>query len=328
MTSNLITCGFEEAENGLPQGDRYQYQQKLRKYRDLLEKLNNEGKDDDIVLEYHNSTCYRSDLKNLEDECWLSDNNILFVYEYLRRNLLAKQPNHGGVTLLSPSMAFLLRHSEEPPEEILKVLPPLEGSQYVIMPINDNPHVEKAGGGAHWSLVVLNLENYKVYHFDTAGNCNQTAAYQTATRLSTVLLACDVDTKTEKRSSSESANVRSERKSPEQKSGDDEKSNSSSSIHLPHIPHPHIHRKKSKAQHMDFENVSTPQQTNGYDCGVFLCEITGYLLRRIVFSKKFEESVSGLKNVTFEPISGREYILSVMLDFIVKAPGPDPVSSN
>lgn len=145
--------------------------------------------DDDRLLQFFDITVYKEDLDNLKDDEWLNDNNISFIYEYLERYQL----NHfdkivsNSITLLRPSMVYLLANHPSDPKELKGVLPPIEKSKFVFLPVNDNDDVEDACAGSHWSLVIISLLDRTALIYDTLERANETEAKQVISKISQYL---------------------------------------------------------------------------------------------------------------------------------------------
>lgn len=67
-------------------------------------------------------------------------------------------------------------------------------------------------------------------------------------------------------------------------------------------------------QQLTFLVAPTPQQSNGSDCGVYVCEITSLLLRRLLYTEGFIDL--GISNLTFVADAGRTFILTAILQLI------------
>ncbi|KAG5360849.1 NEDD8-specific protease 2 [Yarrowia sp. B02] len=67
-------------------------------------------------------------------------------------------------------------------------------------------------------------------------------------------------------------------------------------------------------QKLNFLVAPTPQQSNGSDCGVYVCEITSLLLRRLLYTEGFIDL--GISNLTFVADAGRTFILTAILQLI------------
>lgn len=191
----IVTCGFEDIDDPnvdgkvVPQGAtsgkfQFGHQSRLRLHLSLLHQLM--GRGEEPVLQYYDTTVYRSDLSNLYDDEWLNDNNISFLYEYLERTRLKEYHKNGKIVLLRPSMAYLLRHTDDP-SSLKPVLPNLDRARFIFLPINDNPDVSAIEGGAHWSLLVVSTMDKKTLYYDTMHRANYQVSMQTSMKLGQLL---------------------------------------------------------------------------------------------------------------------------------------------
>lgn len=141
---------------------------------------------DALTCQDHDATVYRSDLKNLDNDEWLNDNNISFLYEYLEHSYLNESKKADKVVLLRPSMAYLLLHTEDP-KSLKEVLPPLDKARFIFLPINDNPDVRAIEGGAHWSLLVIGVADKCALYYDTMEGSNLNVSVKTTKQLGHLL---------------------------------------------------------------------------------------------------------------------------------------------
>ncbi|KAK9367387.1 hypothetical protein V1509DRAFT_566721 [Lipomyces kononenkoae] len=137
----------------------------------------------DIILEYYDV----SDFDNLRDDQWFNDNNLTFWYEYLERSEVytsLDQPEE--IVLLRPSMVFLLAQSANP-FDLKGVLPLLDKTRFIFLPINNNANVDLAEGGSHWSLLVVDTKKKTGYYYDTLEDINVQEAEIVAKKLTKLL---------------------------------------------------------------------------------------------------------------------------------------------
>ncbi|ODV82530.1 hypothetical protein CANARDRAFT_179850, partial [[Candida] arabinofermentans NRRL YB-2248] len=135
------------------------------------------------VLKFYDITVYKEDLFNLLDDEWLNDNNIGFVYEYLTRfqitpilkqrmKYASNEQINNSVTLLMPTFSFLLANHPNP-KELKGVMPPMENSSFIFLPVNDNEDLDVAEGGSHWSLLLCCPKDRKVFVYDSMFLANE-----------------------------------------------------------------------------------------------------------------------------------------------------------
>lgn len=186
----VMTCGFEETEatnhdffHHVRDLHYYRYESKLKIMGKLISKLKLRGSQDDPILQYHDVTVYENDLRNLQDNEWFNDNNISFLYEYLDCTVLNE---FSSIALLRPSLSYLLLHTVDP-KDLRTVLPSFKSTEFIFLPINDNPDVTAIEGGCHWSLLIVSLIDKKALHYDTLNGANNYAARKTSTNLEMLL---------------------------------------------------------------------------------------------------------------------------------------------
>lgn len=144
--------------------------------------------DDEKILQFFDVSIYKEDLDNLKDDEWLNDNNISFIYEYLERYQLNNFDKlvSNSIVLLRPSMVYLLANHPSP-KDLKGVLPPLENTKFIFLPVNDNDDVESSCAGSHWSLVIISLLDRTALIYDTLERANETEAKQVISQASKYL---------------------------------------------------------------------------------------------------------------------------------------------
>lgn len=116
---------------------------------------------------------------------WLTDNAIAFWEEYLEHEELAHFPK-AHIVLLRPSMSFMLQNTADP-TTIKDALPDFSKTTHVFLPINDNPSVDVAEGGSHWSLLLVSTIDGVAFHYDSLSPDNMRPARAAASKLSELL---------------------------------------------------------------------------------------------------------------------------------------------
>ncbi|KXZ55423.1 hypothetical protein GPECTOR_3g74 [Gonium pectorale] len=183
------------------------------------------------VLDYFDVLLREADVELLEGPHWLNDQIVSFFFEYMEREGLAgilheaaaggppssgrplagdggvpgpvpgssigpgfglgPDPGTCDILLLPPATSFLLMHSS--PQMAAELLAPLKPARrgLVLLPVNDNPHVDAAGGGSHWSLLVFHRPSNTLRHYDSSpGGGNARAARALAAAVGPALAAC------------------------------------------------------------------------------------------------------------------------------------------
>lgn len=250
------------------------------------------------IVQIEDAPIYNSDLRNLLDDEWLSDNNISWVYAFLEYGYILpllsvklqnskfvqyqyEEQKHifkSPISLLFPSFTFLIANHPDP-KELVHVLPDnIKEAQFIFCPLNDNDDFASSEGGSHWSLVVFtkllstdhkNKNSYvqKALVFDSLYEANSLETESLVKNMAAILYNPD----------------------------------------------------DSKCQ-ADWEIVhvrDTPQQTNNSDCGVYVASITASLTAQLVsLALSGENSYIdfSLSNLRFSAVDSRIWILSTILN--------------
>ncbi|KAG2424214.1 hypothetical protein HXX76_014745 [Chlamydomonas incerta] len=145
------------------------------------------------VLDFGDVLLREADVELLEGPHWLNDQIVSFYFEYMEREVLpaaaaaaaaaaataAATPAAAAacsVLLLPPATCFLLMHAG--PDMAADILAPLKPCSrgLVLLPVNDNPDVDRAAGGSHWSLLVFHRPSNTLRHYDSSAGSGNTAA--------------------------------------------------------------------------------------------------------------------------------------------------------
>ncbi|KAF2809909.1 Ulp1 protease family protein [Mytilinidion resinicola] len=140
--------------------------------------------DEEAYLSYHDVRVTRGDLESIKND-WLTDNAIAFWEEYLEHEKLTAYPN-AHITLLRPSMAFMLMQTPNP-LTLKDALPDFTRTTHIFLPINDNRNVEVAEGGSHWTLLIVSVLDGVAFHYDSLCPSNDAEA-RTVTQKMAILL--------------------------------------------------------------------------------------------------------------------------------------------
>jgi sentrin-specific protease 8 len=157
---------------------------------------------------------------------------LFFVFSFLTTEKIKSNK----VLFMNPSTMILLAFIEDP-HELAEALSDLQLSKrdLVFIPINNNSDVTQAGG-SHWSLLIFERHHNTFYYLDSAHEMNRLPASHTAAKLVPLLHPELVNPK---------------------------KNHSSKGLF--HFGSPHVGDDKQTRFHI----VNSPQQDNGYDCGVY-----------------------------------------------------------
>ncbi|GMF00207.1 unnamed protein product [[Candida] boidinii] len=154
-------------------------------YKEILKIIENKNiSNNNNIATIEDISLNKEDLYNFLEDEWLNDNNIAFIYELLLKyqinpilNKKYKFPNkelvENTIHLLMPTFTFLLMHSTDP--NLLKgVLPPIEKSKFIFLPVNDNEDLGVGEGGSHWSLLLISLVDNTAIIYDSMLLANET----------------------------------------------------------------------------------------------------------------------------------------------------------
>lgn len=130
---------------------------------------------DKVVLNYYDCSLHESDIHLLDENNWLNDRLIGFVYEYFEKDLYKSELISRNLSLVNPSTVQYLKLCKSLDEANVCFLEPLElnKKEVVFLPLNN--HQYTTAGGSHWSLlVVFPKQNGLFVHYDsTGGNFNE-----------------------------------------------------------------------------------------------------------------------------------------------------------
>lgn len=129
---------------------------------------------EDKVLDYCDILLRKEDVALLDGPFWLNDQIIGFFFQYLP---LEKYTNiQGKITLVSGTVSFLLSHVNE--QDAFSTIEKLgiSSNEAALFAVNNNPHVQQAGGGSHWSLLLYLSRTKKFFHFDSIAESNRNTA--------------------------------------------------------------------------------------------------------------------------------------------------------
>lgn len=131
---------------------------------------------DSLILSFHDSLVFQSDLDLLKEGQWINDRIIGFVYEYLEKEVFPSECNEKNLfAFLNPSSVQYLKLCESLEEAKMCFLEPLElkNKSYVFLPLNSNQTTD--AGGSHWSLLVIDLKSSVIKHYDSIGSNEEEA---------------------------------------------------------------------------------------------------------------------------------------------------------
>ena len=219
---------------------------------------------DKEVLAYKDIVLRVSDLDVLEGPCYLNDQIIAFYFGYL-----SSLGNSNDILLIPPSVSFWIANCGD--ENLKDIIEPLKLSSknMVLFTINDNDDLGGGNCGTHWSLLVYDRSKNAFSHHDSMEGVNNFHAtklygavkgFMGSTALPTTL------------TSPSSSKGRTKKRKDVAKA---------------------VAVAKSTAV-VDatpcFIECNTPQQTNGYDCGLYVMAIAKVICQWHSSKRKDKES--------------------------------------
>lgn len=198
--------------------------------------------EDEKVLSYNSVVLRRSDLDLLEGPVYLNDRIIEFYFSYL--SMLHPSED---IHFVTPTISFWLANSKDSESFINAFVEPLKTFKVVIFTVNNNDDMSKTDGGTHWSLLVYYRDTKTFVHYDSFKYINNWYAIKLYQAVKEHLSSTEGSGST----SEEFCQIRKRRRK--------------------------IYPIAAMGPY--FREHSTPQQTNGYDCGLYVMAIAGVICR-------------------------------------------------
>ncbi|KAK2977160.1 hypothetical protein RJ640_027773 [Escallonia rubra] len=202
--------------------------------------------DDARVLEYKDIVLRNSDLDILRGPCYLNDQIIGFYFQYL-----ASSFDCDDILLVPPSLSFWLTHTQDLDNQNVA---PMDfcSKRVIIFSVNDNEDFGRGDDGSHWSLLVYDRSMNAFVHHDSMEGANNLHAVKLYEAVKPFVGRAAVASAKPKSSSSSARNNKKKKEPAANKS----KPSAASTTPPAFI-----------------ESSSTPQQMNGYDCGLYVIAI-------------------------------------------------------
>lgn len=127
------------------------------------------------------------DIFSVQDEQFISDPIISLLLDNLMAYLWSKKIH--DVQLVDPMVSYLMCRDPNDASSTAQTLD-LPLSRLVLLPVNDNKDLNRAGVGKHWSLLVFDQWTQygpRLVHYDSYGSSNTTHARNLADRISPYL---------------------------------------------------------------------------------------------------------------------------------------------
>ncbi|KAK1355896.1 hypothetical protein POM88_049152 [Heracleum sosnowskyi] len=198
---------------------------------------------DVVVFKYEDIVLRRFDLDTLSGPCFLTDQIIAFYFTYLSTSIGAET----DVLLFRPDECQLIANRKEYVEEEYVQSCKIPSKRVVVFVVNDG--VE---GGNHWSILVYDRMTNLFLHFDSMKGTNNIYAEDLYNAVKEYMGPGGEVSKPQASSSSRKKQ-RNKKKSVSSVTG------GTKDTALAGVP--------------EFRECETPQQTNNYDCGLYVLAI-------------------------------------------------------
>jgi len=215
---------------------------------------------------------YTSDVKLCKPPHYLNDNLIGFAFKYMENVMFPSQ----DLLFVHPGGAFVISH-EDDPEDLLDTIDGIGISpkkQLIFFPVNDGGNTSMqfnlSSQGSHWALLVYDSGQRKFFYFDSSASSNRIPALRLARQLNGVL-PCGGAGGAEK---------------------DDSDSGTTKGSSGRNQPSSEAKVMVVKSSSPIVEESKCPQQTNGYDCGVYAIAVARALAESHLKGTKIGSSSS------------------------------------
>ncbi|KAK9664117.1 hypothetical protein RND81_14G020400 [Saponaria officinalis] len=187
------------------------------------------------MIKYEDVVLQESDIDTLRGPCFLTDKVIEFYFAYL-----ASTYKTDAVQLVEPSMSYWLAHCDQVEASSFAESHKLSTKSLVLFVVNDCDGSCEGDSGSHWSTLVYNRSMNSFIHYDTMEGVNHLAAMDLYEAVKSHMGSGGQVSK---------------------KSRDKKKS--ARSVCKPSVCKPPVFS----------EGKDIPQQSNGYDCGLYVLAI-------------------------------------------------------
>lgn len=197
---------------------------------------------DKEVLKYKDIVLRASDLDVLEGPCYLNDQIIGFYFSYL-----SSLCGRNDVLFLPPSISFWLANCDG--DSCKAAVEPLEfpSRRLVVFTVNDCDDLGGGESGTHWSILIYDRSKNSFLHLDTMEGVNHDHALKLYDSVKELMGKAPVPSTL----MSSSLKAKAKKKN---------------------VARPASKCEPTIAEPL-FEESNAPQQTNGYDCGLYVMAI-------------------------------------------------------
>ncbi|KAF8407456.1 hypothetical protein HHK36_006589 [Tetracentron sinense] len=223
---------------------------------------------EDEVLRYKGVVLRRSDLDILRNPCYVDDDIINFYFSYLSSFCCSQD-----ILLVPPAVSCCLASDEDLKDHLEHLK--LSGKKLVIFSINNCDFSCGEGGGTHWSLLAYYRDMNAFVHHDSMEGTNRWAAEKLYEAVKGSVGAASVSSASASKLSSKGRNKN--------------KKGSAAAAKFTAAP----------TSAPCFIEHHTPQQLNGYDCGLYVMAIAK------VICEWFENECKGKGDQWFSAIEDK-----------------------
>ncbi|KAJ6876533.1 NEDD8-specific protease 1 [Populus alba x Populus x berolinensis] len=197
--------------------------------------------DREIVLSYKDVVLRVSDLNILKGPCYLNDQIIDFYFAYLSSSYSA---DANDILLVPPSTSYWFANCQDQQSLVNDFVEPLKFSskKLILFTVNDNEDFSAAERGTHWSLLVYDRSQNYFLHFDSLPGMHRYHALKLYKAVKGFMGTAS-----------------------ESSSKDGAKTLKMKAVGSAAVPF--------------FKEAKTPQQTNGFDCGLYVMAIAEVICR-------------------------------------------------
>lgn len=235
--------------------------------------------EDKEVLKYKDVVLRASDLETLRESCFLNDQIIAFYFSYLFSSIKTDD-----MLLVTPSVSVWLAncHDDKFVEEFAQSCK-LSSKRLVLFSVNDIDDFAGDDNGSHWSILVYDRTKNSFLHFDSMEGTNNFHAM----KLYDVLKEYMGPGGQVSRPHTSSSSLKKQRN----------KKKSVKSVSKPlggTTPEP-IAAAEPAVLPM-FTECKTPQQSNGYDCGLYVLAIARAICQCCSLGNNKSDVLSAIEN--------------------------------
>lgn len=201
--------------------------------------------EDKEILRYKDFVLRSSDVDVLEGPCYLNDQVIGFYFSYL-----SSLCNRNDVLFVPPSVCFWLANCDS--QSLQDEVEPLEFKSkcIILFVVNDNVDLGGEESGTHWSTLIYDRSQNAFLHLDTMEGVNHDHASKLYDSVKDFIGKAPLPSSTVKSTSLKGRNKKKE--VAKQATTKLEPATTAEPV---------------------FKEYNAPQQTNGYDCGVYVLAI-------------------------------------------------------